>query len=471
MVTEVDLGDSGKWIRRVVNGWEALFYLSLFYLLAGFATEAAVTFTGLGLAVICYRNFDRYGRKIWRTYTFSVVLTILTLAFLVGMYANNAMRRDGDLLEVVLTSGVFAAVVLAIPIRGLLAVPHVMRRTITPSGSALMALVDDATSANTARPGWSSKFANARCVVCAIATLAVGTGLAIAALLLLPAVVREIAYLDGASTQFEEQLLFIGVGLAFFFFLFVCSLAWRFMQTDAERLMSTDPRAPVVLFRSFADDAIQMPTKRILPGFLRSVDRGGNPQVVDYTRARSTRLKLWEFSHLLDEALADELSRYGPFISIGEPGEIAPLLGSAKTYRSGESWQATVGEWIERAGVIVLVAGRSEGVRWELREIIARNRHEDLLLVLAPNDFEERYSRWHATSKEFDATKWGAALTCVRIADVRVAILQPEGRVQVIRTEDEHTIDYEIALRLAMNRLLEQRAQSVQRFHQPQRIG
>jgi hypothetical protein len=87
------------------------------------------------------------------------------------------------------------------------------------------------------------------------------------------------------------------------FWALLLQLGRQLSRPDAASLLEADERAPIVLLRSFQDDA-------------KSVKR----------RSVLARLLFWGFSGRvrLEQAIAGELARFGPFVAIGQPGERLP---------------------------------------------------------------------------------------------------------------------------------------------------
>src|SRR6185295_6816763 len=72
----------------------------------------------------------------------------------------------------------------------------------------------------------------------------------------------------------------------------------------------------------------------------------------------------------------------GPFVAVGNPTEELPVLGAARVYATDEAWQMTVDELTARAGVVLLQAGESEGVAWEVHHVVNLDAPERLILSL-----------------------------------------------------------------------------------------
>jgi hypothetical protein len=84
----------------------------------------------------------------------------------------------------------------------------------------------------------------------------------------------------------------------------------------------------------------------------------------------------------LEQALARIVQPYGPFIAIGRPGESVPPLGAARFYV--EDWQAAVRSVAESSRLVILVAGQTPGVLWELDHLLGTTTRDRLVIVFPP---------------------------------------------------------------------------------------
>jgi hypothetical protein len=150
------------------------------------------------------------------------------------------------------------------------------------------------------------------------------------------------------------------------------------MQPSGDELMARDRRRPVLL-RSFADERMS---------------------VAEAPTSTLTATLTWgQMSSLarMEESIADQLRPFGPLVAIGKPGEALPQLGASRNYYSDAEWQAAALELMREALLIVVIAGVSPGLRWEL-EAIARAGHQSKLLVLMPEP--QRRRRWDVITQE-----------------------------------------------------------------------
>lgn len=154
--------------------------------------------------------------------------------------------------------------------------------------------------------------------------------------------------------------------------LIVCAglLVLRGQRTDqplAEELLRGDKRLPVIYLRSFGDEVSENRLRRFLAGaFGRAIpgldsDWGPREQV----------------------KLAGYMACVGPCIAIGRPGEPLPELGAGRLYVSGDQWRKVVGQYFWKAAVVVVRAGHTDGLRWEIEQLV-RNRSPKKILFILP---------------------------------------------------------------------------------------
>ena len=182
-------------------------------------------------------------------------------------------------------------------------------------------------------------------------------------------------------------------------------------------------RPPVLLLRSFGDD-----NSGITPSHIIS--------------------RLFWRKKRLEECLGAELDSAGPYIAIGKPGEALPPLGAQRVYLTDDTWQAVVRSYIEKSHRIVLIAGTTHWVRWELASILDQRRIDRLIIVFPRTDGDERARRWDHLKGVFERTTWNDA---AQRADVRqgLAVIASDQGLVIIKSSGARQSDYEIAIRVA----------------------
>ncbi|GGT86873.1 hypothetical protein [Streptomyces violascens] len=99
-----------------------------------------------------------------------------------------------------------------------------------------------------------------------------------------------------------------------------------------------------------------------------------------------------------EEQLTRVLAPVAPVVAVGEPGERLPLAGARRFYLPLDDWQDTVSQLMGRARLVVLTAGLTAGVLWEIGEA-ARKLPPERLVVLVPMD-PEAYETFRARAGE-----------------------------------------------------------------------
>ncbi len=121
---------------------------------------------------------------------------------------------------------------------------------------------------------------------------------------------------------------------------------------NALAVLEKDPRPPVLYLRAFDDDALDDPT------------------LVGPLEWRQQRY---------EERLAKSLSRLGPVICIGTPGEKASEAGAARIYVDDPDWQRAIRHFMHQSAAIVILVGSSAGLHWEIETALAEIPRSRLL--------------------------------------------------------------------------------------------
>jgi hypothetical protein len=217
-----------------------------------------------------------------------------------------------------------------------------------------------------------------------------------------------------------KLLLPIGV------FLFARAL-WRFgrrlnLRHRNEIILKDKP--PVLLLRSFTDDVAGIPPNMLIPRWIRRRKR-------------------------LEETIGEQLTGVGPFVAIGRPGEQLPQLGASRLYVGDSEWQAVVQSYIAQSELIIVIAGKTHWVQWELANVIRQDRLAGLLIVFPRITEADRNERWQNLKPAFSDTSWSAAIERVDIAGALAVFITVHRGIVVIKSRKANESDYETALRVA----------------------
>lgn len=139
-----------------------------------------------------------------------------------------------------------------------------------------------------------------------------------------------------------------------------------------------DKRDPVVFLRSFYMDSEEDPERR----------------------SRKTT----------EEDLCLALRAIGPVVAIGRPGEDFPLLGATRIYLEEEGWQGNVQRLISISQLVVIHAGTSKGLLWEVGTAIEKVEPTRLVISflcwngLDADSRRRRYQRFKALAEPIIST-------------------------------------------------------------------
>jgi hypothetical protein len=157
---------------------------------------------------------------------------------------------------------------------------------------------------------------------------------------------------------------------------------------SAQQLLAADRRPPILYLRSFEGER----SKSTAIGRFGYIQGGGRgfyllarrptssrdvSTILRKSLFREFRMKFLDSNRSnFDEQMifAEYFSELGPYVAIGRPGEAFESmdLGAAKFYVSDQEWATKVSELIDRAGAIVIEAAESDGLGWELQEVVRR---------------------------------------------------------------------------------------------------
>jgi hypothetical protein len=195
-------------------------------------------------------------------------------------------------------------------------------------------------------------------------------------------------------------------GLAFLPFALAGSrLMQRARQTLAlhvAEVRARDPRPPVLLVRSFADDMLEL-----------------DPKFEYFSRLFRKRLTLEEF-------VTHRLERLGPVVAIGKPNERFSPLGAAREYVFGPGWQERVRSVLDECSWVIAILGGTEGLQWEYEQVLHRGLAGRLIVVVPPATPEVFQERWTVFQQAFPPARGANASLALQAGGPLCAIF-PEG--------------------------------------------
>ncbi|MFE6526869.1 hypothetical protein [Streptomyces sp. NPDC057794] len=88
--------------------------------------------------------------------------------------------------------------------------------------------------------------------------------------------------------------------------------------------------------------------------------------------------------------------KLGRVVAVGKPGERLPRSGARRFYLPSGDWEPTVSALIDKARLVVLATGTTEGTLWELTEAVRLLPPERLLLIVFTDEAD--YDRFRQAS-------------------------------------------------------------------------
>jgi hypothetical protein len=92
-----------------------------------------------------------------------------------------------------------------------------------------------------------------------------------------------------------------------------------------------------------------------------------------------------------EDELAGVLRPFGDMVAIGQPGERLPVPGATRMYASQSEWKRVVLATMKSAPLVVIRAGSSPGLLWEMGQAI-RTLNPERLLILVLNIQVQEYT-------------------------------------------------------------------------------
>jgi hypothetical protein len=98
-----------------------------------------------------------------------------------------------------------------------------------------------------------------------------------------------------------------------------------------------------------------------------------------YLRPFTADRRAWLYDH--EGQIARTLGKLGPVVAVGRPDEeLPPTSGIAREYLADREWQDRVVDLIGRAQLIIIRTGASQGLTWELTQVVRLVRPDQLLI-------------------------------------------------------------------------------------------
>jgi len=189
-------------------------------------------------------------------------------------------------------------------------------------------------------------------------------------------VVRGGVYRSFARSP-ADAMMVAGVMMVLSFFVVVirfrCLVAGlRRCAPRAETLLRYKRRRPILYLRSFATDtgADDWEASSMFLGWFL----GWPPETYE-------------------RSLAKAVSRVGPVVAVGQPGERLPPHGAARLYvRADEDWKRVVADLVRESDLVIMRIGQTRGFWWEFEHLVASTDPSKVVIYLPHTDHGDLYS-------------------------------------------------------------------------------
>ena len=188
---------------------------------------------------------------------------------------------------------------------------------------------------------------------------------------------------------------------------------------DQER---RDPRAPITVLRSFADEA----------------EASGE---LSYPKLEAT--------------IEESASVYGPLMAAAAPGQL-PTGEIGRRYFTHDTWKDGVIDYLDRSLFVLLIPATTAGVKWEIETIVARDHAGKLILLLLPT--HDLATRRRVLVDGFRGTAWEHPMADVDFSKALAAYFGPDGGLVVLTSNNREPPDYQLAIHCAVHDIFCRRA-------------
>ncbi|MFH8349947.1 hypothetical protein [Streptomyces sp. NPDC018045] len=120
-----------------------------------------------------------------------------------------------------------------------------------------------------------------------------------------------------------------------------------------------------------------------------------------FSRVAALRWFLLLFTSLLptpahlrteEDQVGRAVAPFGRMVALGRPSDRLPRLGAERSYASDETWRAEVLAALDRAALVLLVAGAGRSLAWEVDQVVGRDDPTRLVLVVSRD--RNQYARF-----------------------------------------------------------------------------
>jgi len=185
-------------------------------------------------------------------------------------------------------------------------------------------------------------------------------------------------------------------GFLFFGQLFtvVRCLKRRSAHALTDEALDNDPRPPVLYLRPFTQDSAVLSSGPRIFNLFNPFSWG---KVLRWRGLLSSWAAFWTFKWTFEQLLESNTRALGPLVAIGQPGS-PPILGAHNLF-VGEEWQDRVADLSRRAQLVVLAAGDTPGILWEVNFMLKHLDPSKCIIYVENGRYRAWWPLWRKGSR------------------------------------------------------------------------
>jgi hypothetical protein len=186
--------------------------------------------------------------------------------------------------------------------------------------------------------------------------------------------------------------------LWFIFFSQVFTVARCLKRRSAHMLkaedLDNDTRAPILYLRPFTQDNAVLSSGPRIFNILNPFSWG---KLMRWRGFFTSYAAFWTFKWTFEQLLEAKVRDMGPLVAIGQPGA-PPIMGAHNLY-VGEEWQQRVDDLSKRAQLVVLAAGDTAGIMWEVNFMLKHLDPTKCLIYVENGRYRLWWPLWRKGSR------------------------------------------------------------------------
>ena len=144
--------------------------------------------------------------------------------------------------------------------------------------------------------------------------------------------------------------------------------------------------------------------------------------------------------------MAWELNSYGPVVAVGRPGRSLASLGAAREHLPDATWREQVASRMAEAGIIAVATGETDGLVWELGQVVNGGHVAKTFFVFPPVPPDELGRRWNHTVSSLERAGQPVGPLPVPPSRIHTVRLDADGTPTVTYASRRDEATYRVAV-------------------------